>query len=124
MIKEPLQIGTLSFYVLRDKKTGRCYIEDFLESLDKHHKKDFVKIVRYFQKFSEKGELPRNSEKFKHVKDKIYSIKSYQVRIFGFYYSKSEFILTNGYRKKTQRIDPKEFNKAKVIREIFYGGRK
>lgn len=44
-----------------------------------------------------------NQEKFKHEKNEIYAFKSKQIRIYGFFDSKNNFVCCKGTKKKKNK---------------------
>lgn len=75
------------------------------------------KIFPLLQLFADKGEI-RNDEKFKLEEKPIFVFKSYQVRLYCFFYpkaSKKTLVLTHGYIKKKNKVPKIELDKAKKI---------
>lgn len=74
---------------------------------------DEKRILRYIKYYLEKGHFPNNKEKFKKIqnKDGLYEIKSYQMRLFGFFY-RSEFIIVLCVQKKKDKHNPSDIKKA------------
>jgi len=59
-----------------------------------------------------------NQERFKRVEgtDGLWEFKLHQIRIFGFFLSGGRFILTNGVRKKQDRLSKSDIAVAEAIR--------
>ena len=62
---------------------------------------------------AEHGDAP-NPEQFKHVQGKLFEFKKHQIRVFCFRDGNS-WILTNGYKKKRDRLDRKEVARAERV---------
>ncbi|GBD99036.1 hypothetical protein BMS3Abin07_01067 [bacterium BMS3Abin07] len=75
---------------------GRCLVREFIEGLQES---DRNKVVALLQRAAGYGS-PRNEEKFKHLRDRIYEFKSYQVRILCAFDMGKIIILTHGFIKK------------------------
>ncbi len=110
---EPIVEGKITFYVYVNNKTVRCNVTKFVDSLEQEQKIKFIKRIR---RWSDKGEIPSNEEQFKHEQGKIFALKLGQVRIYGFYKGKMEFVFTNGCLKKTDKADSSELDRAEEFR--------
>lgn len=91
---------------------NRCFVQEFIENIEK---KDLKQVLTLFKMIVETG-LPHNEEKFKHIGEKIYELKTRRgVRILGFFpgqnLSKS-LILTHGFYKPKNRVFIRERDKA------------
>lgn len=98
---------------------GRRPADDFLAELtvDPKRKRDHANLMHLFQALADHGKIT-NEEQFKAVagtNPKLYEFKKHQVRVFGFF-SVGKFILTNGYIKKTNKLDKSEIERAHRIR--------
>ncbi len=70
-------------------------------------------LVALFRRMADHGSVP-NREQFKHVENEIFEFKKHQIRVFCFRKG-DRWLLTNGYRKKKDRLDPSEVRRAKRI---------
>ncbi|MDP8244802.1 MAG: type II toxin-antitoxin system RelE/ParE family toxin [Candidatus Hinthialibacter antarcticus] len=109
---EPIVEGKISFFVYVNSKTSRCQITKFVDSLEQDQQ---IKFSKRIQRWAAKG-IPNNDEQFKHEQGKIFAYKQGQVRIYGFYKCKTEFVFTNGCLKKTDKADPNELSRAEECR--------
>lgn len=65
---------------------------------------------------AERGNVP-NREQFKLVEDKIFEFKKQQMRFFCFR-KDDRWLLTNGYKKKRDKLDRAEIDRAhRIMRE-------
>jgi len=85
---------------------------DFIESLNES---DQRKLVALLGRMAEHGNVP-NKEQFKHVDGKLFEFKKHQIRVFCFRDGDS-WILTNGYKKKEDKLRPAKIGQAKRIME-------
>jgi phage-related protein len=98
--------GTWTIRGLHDGR--RCFALDYIDSLQESDQK---KLHALLQRSSEKGP-PRTPEKFGKVEGNIYEFKSFQDRLFCFFYGNKTVILIHGFRKKRNRIHRKEIDRA------------
>ena len=96
----------IEFY--KDKESKRCYIEEFLDSLDT---KSRVHTLRNIQLLSDFGYSLREPYS-KNIDDGIF-----ELRIF---YKDKNIILTNGFIKKTNKTPKNEINIAKECKNKYY----
>ncbi|MCP4399978.1 MAG: hypothetical protein GY801_22060 [bacterium] len=77
--------------------------------------KDQKQVIALFQFIIEHG-LPMNKEKFRHIGDRVYELKTRGgIRILGFFGApllQNAFILTHGLRKPKQKILMREKEKT------------
>lgn len=117
MEKQCLYEGTLSLFVLRETIEKESHVEQFLKNLQKS---DRNKLFPKLEKWAKHGSFPPNRELFTYEEDNIYAIKSYQIRLYGFFYlNKREFIITDGVIKKKNRANKQILENAKQKRERF-----
>ena len=96
---------------------GTCHVREFIEHLDEANTK---KVFALLQRAAEGG-LPRNTEKFRHLEEKIYEFKSYQVRLLCFLEKGRVVVLTHGFMKKKDRTPRAEIEKAKGLMASYQG---
>jgi len=94
---------------------GKCLAQEFIEDLEEPDEKKLVALLR---RTADNG-LPRNKEKFKHLKDKICEFKSYQVRILCFLDENKLIILTHGFIKKQDKTPRSEIERAQKLMEDY-----
>lgn len=97
-----------------------CPVKDFLNNIENDKLKS--KTLRNIAELSIKGSEARPPLS-KYVSDGIFELRTKQssgvTRIFYFFYAGNKIILTNGYIKKSQNLNEKEFEKAKRYRDIY-----
>lgn len=67
-------------------------------------------LAALFKRMADYGTVP-NREQFKPVRGEIFEFKKHQIRVFCFR-RENRWLLTNGYRKKRDRIAPAEIDRA------------
>ena len=100
---------------------GRHYVRDFItEELSKEEQR---KIVALFERTAEQG-IPHNDQKFKCLRDGIFEFKSFQTRIFCAFHVNRIILLTHGCKKKKDKTDQQEIERAlRLLKEAGYGER-
>jgi len=88
---------------------------DFIDGLPES---DQRKISALLKRTAELGP-PRNKQKFKKLSNNLFEFKSYQIRIFCTFRGKSVLVLTHGIKKKKDKHDKKDMQKAKEILAIL-----
>jgi hypothetical protein len=94
-------------------RNGSSPALDFLERLDL---RELAQVVKLFQWLGDLGWI-NNREKFKPIEGTdFFEFKAHQVRM-PCYRSGNLFIVTHGFRKKKDAIDPQEIARAVRIRK-------
>ena len=98
----------VEFYYTED---GTAPARELLENIDQ--KKVLVKLAAFVKMLADEGKL-YDEQKFRIVenKERIYEFKPGGFRFFNFFYTGKKIIITNGYAKKSQKIDKKELKRA------------
>lgn len=108
--------STVKFY----ETDSRCPVAEFLDEIKNQQLKE--KTVKNMVKLAELGSnaRPPLSE---YISDGIYELRTQSTnnitRVFFFFIHGSNIIFTNGYIKKSQKMDPREFKKAKQYRDEY-----
>jgi hypothetical protein len=89
---------------------GSSPARDFVENLEPPDQRKLVVLLR---RMAEHGNVP-NEQQFKHVKGKLFEFKKHQIRVFCFRDGDS-WILTNGYKKKEDRLRRAKIRQAERI---------
>lgn len=92
--------------------------KEFLESIRSQNV--VVKLAAFVKLIADKGIL-YDEQKFKIVdkKDRIYEFKPVGYRFFNFFYTGGKIIITNGYAKKSQKVDKKELRRAINLKKDY-----
>lgn len=72
-----------------------------------------LKLVVLFRRMADHGNIP-NREQFKAISGDVFEFKKHQIRVFCFRQG-NRWLLTNGCKKKRDRLDPNEIRRAKRI---------
>jgi len=96
---------TIEWYF--DRK-GQSIALDYYNSLDMD---DRIKVIRLFKLIGNCGKI-FNKTKFMNEGDKIYAFKPQPNRFLCFFFEGNKIIITNGFKKKQQKLPMKEKTKA------------
>lgn len=90
---------------------GTIPVRKLLESLTS--KRILIKLAAFVKLMGDQGIL-YDEQKFRIVdkKEKIYEFKPAGYRFFNFFHTGRKIIITNGYAKKSQKVDKKELKRA------------
>lgn len=98
---------TIEYAVRTD---GSMPAKEFVEGLDEA---DQLKLIALFCRMAEKGSIS-NQLQFKKIRGSIFEFKKQQMRVFCFRHG-SRWFLTNGYKKKAQKLRMSEIDRAERI---------
>ena len=89
---------------------GELPAKEYFDSSDRQVQIKLLALVKYM---AEEGRL-FDETKFRSVdkKEKIYEFKPMAERFFNFFYEGKKIIITNAYRKKGKKVDPRELARA------------
>ena len=96
---------TIEWYYNKNQKSD---VLEYHQSLETTEQMDLFIL---FERMGDIGEI-QNSMKFRSEGDKIYAFKTDQERFLCFFCHGKKIIVTNGFRKKTQKLPPREKEKA------------
>lgn len=96
--------------------------EPAVEFLDSLPAKERAKVLRTIQLLGEFGPMLRMPHR-RPIDQDIYELRTVLgnniFRVFHFHYENGEFILLNGFRKKTQKTPQSEIDRAKRYRDDY-----
>jgi len=106
------------FFVYVDDQ-DRCPVIDFIDNdITTEEKRRLIRRFEYLLQ----TDPPYNKEYFRYEGKGIYAIKSNYVRILCFFLRdapRRTLVLTNGFKKKSQKAPPEELKKAiRIMNEI------
>ena len=89
---------------------GELPAKEYFDSSDRQARIKFLALVK---RLAEEGRL-FDERKFRVVdkKEKVYEFKPMADRFFNFFYEGKRIVITNAYRKKGQKVDPRELARA------------
>ena len=87
---------------------GKSDALDFFEALSNTEKR---KTLMLFKRIGDFGKIS-DITKFRNEGEKIFAFKPQPERFLSFFYSGKKIVVTNGFRKKAQKLPKKEKNLA------------
>lgn len=116
----------IEFYYTRG---GDIPAKEFLETINQP--KVLVKLAAFVKLIGDEGML-YDKQKFRIVDKpkKIYEFKPGSFRFFNFFFKDRKIIITNGYAKRSQKVDKNELKRAinfkddyiqRVVEGEYYG---
>jgi phage-related protein len=87
---------------------GKSDALDFFEALSDTQKR---KILMLFKRIGDFGKIS-DITKFRNEGEKIFAFKPQPERFLSFFYAGKKIVVTNGFRKKAQKLPKKEKNLA------------
>lgn len=106
-----LLISGTRFQLFEIVTDGRHLVQEFIDGLSETEQK---KVGALLRRTAENG-IPRSSEHFKKLDDDLFEFKAHQVRIFCTFRGKSILLLTHGIKKKKDKHDKKDMERAKQL---------
>lgn len=106
-------------YILFDDNESE--VQDLIQGLDEHdagqltHRMDFIR----------NHGTPKNESKFINEGDKIYALKTDNVRIYGFFNGAGAFDLAVGFKKGGKggkKVERRYWKRAKILRQALIEG--
>lgn len=96
---------------------GELPAKEYFDAADRQAKIKLLALVKYM---AEVGRL-FDETKFRVVdkQEKIYEFKSMDERFFNFFYEGRKIIITNAYRKKGQKVDKRELDRAIALKKDY-----
>ncbi len=95
--------------------TGRSQALEYYESLDESER---IKVLKLLKRIGDAG-VVRDKTKFVYEGDKIYAFKPQPDRFLSFFCEGKKIIITNGFRKKQQKLPQIEKEKALKLKKDY-----
>ena len=102
-----------------EKESSKVY--DYFEQCDSLTQANLLFLIKRIS--DTKIIYDKTKFRIEDKKNKIYAFKPKQERFFCFFFSGKTIIITSAYRKKRQKLDRRELEKAIRIRDQYLGGR-
>jgi len=100
-------------------KSGKCPVNEFLETLSVEDKEDIIEKIYYLKSVGNEIRRPHGD----YLRDKVYelrvSLTNHHTRTLYFFCYEDYIVLTHTFIKKTDKVPEKEINKAIKYREDF-----
>lgn len=96
---------TIEWY-FNDKQSS-----DALEYYNSLNKAERIQLLKLLKRMGDNGEI-KDKTKFRNEGDKVYAFKPQPDRFLCFFYEGKKIVITNGFRKKQQKLPLNEKDKA------------
>lgn len=110
-------------FTIYENANGTSPFIKYLNGLNKKEKATVLSSINMLQKHG--LEYGFSSSKVKYLESGIYELRVSMPngisRAFFFHQVADNYVITNGYTKKTQKMDRSEFNKAKSYKKEMEG---
>ena len=114
--REVLYQGNFHAIELAITANGRCPAKKFLNSLSKD---DREKILRVIKRLADEGKVT-NREQFKKIEgEDFFEFKNFQIRMPCYFHADGRVIITHGFLKKGDSIEPDQIYRMKRIRDEY-----
>lgn len=97
-----------------------CPLRDFLEAAEAGEAKKMYARIAYS---AQKGP-PRNKEQCRDIGDKIFELKTKDLRVFFFYDKGRVIVCSHGWEKDQQKLDPREKERAIRARTQYFAAKR
>lgn len=97
----------------------KCQVREYISNLEERNKKKVSVLLRHIAK----NGPPINIEKFRHIRDEIWELKSGSVRVLSFFQDPTlpkSLILTHGFPKPKKKKFQDEVKKAIKYRKEYF----
>jgi len=114
--QEVLYKGKFHTIELAITVNGRCPGKKFLASLSKL---DREKIFRIIKRLADEGKVT-NRQQFKKIEgEDFFEFKNFQIRMPCYFLADGRVIITHGFIKKGESINPEQIVRMKRIRDEY-----
>jgi hypothetical protein len=95
---------------------GKCPAKKFLDGLSKLDKE---KILRIIKRLANEGKVT-NRQQFKKIEgEEFFEFKNFQIRMPCYFHADGRVIITHGFIKKGDSIEPEQIDRMKRIRDEY-----
>jgi len=101
----------VEWYYMQD---GKMPAYEYFQDMEEKDQDRFLYMVKYFADSSKGTKLPATMYRIEDSTEKIYAFKPRTERLFNFMYKGGKVIITNAYRKHSQKMDKQDREKLKV----------
>ena len=113
---EVLYQGAFHTIELAVAANDRCPGKKFLDDLSKVDREKFLRIIK---RLADKGKVA-NPKQFKKIEgEKFFEFKNFQIRMPCYFSPDGRVIITHGFIKKGESIEPEQINRMKRIRDEY-----
>src|SRR5512141_2364813 len=101
------------------KANGRCPTEEFLDSLTNDEKVFIRRSIKRLEEFGNQLKRPYAAPLRDHIMELRKRTHQGNVRLFYFFFDGEKFIITHGFKKKSDKVLVSEIDKASEFRRDY-----
>ena len=101
----------IEWYYTQD---GKMSAYEYFKDMEERDQARFLYMVKYLADSSKGIRLPATMYKLEDRAEKVYAFRPGAERLFNFMYKGGKVIVTNAYRKHSQRMNKKDREKLKI----------
>ena len=94
------------------------HYSEALEYYNNLNPRERIQLLKLFKRMGDVGEI-QDKTKFRFEGDKIYAFKPQPDRFLCFFYEGKKIVVTNGFRKKQQKLPVREKENALKKRTLY-----
>jgi Phage derived protein Gp49-like (DUF891) len=114
--REVLHRGNFYTIELALTANGRCPGKKFMDGLSKPDREKILRIVR---RLANEGKVT-NRQQFKKIEgEEFFEFKNFQIRMPCYFHTDGRVIITHGFIKKGDSIEPEQIDRMKRIRDEY-----
>ncbi len=101
------------------KANGRCPTEEFLDSLTNEEKVFIRRAIQRLEEFGNQLQRPYAAPLRDHIMELRKRTHQGNVRLLYFFFDGEKFIITHGFKKKSDKVPASEIDKAIEFRKDY-----
>lgn len=113
-------MGSLKWVVEFYKKAnGRCPMEEFLDDLENEEKVFIRRSIQRLEEFGYELKRPHAAPLRDHIMELRKKTHQGSIRLLYFFFDGEKFIITHGFKKKSDKVPDSEIDKAIEFRKDY-----
>lgn len=101
------------------KANGRCPTEEFLDSLTNDEKVSIRRAIQWLEEFGTQLQRPHVASLRDHIMELRKRTHQGNIRLLYFFFDGEKFIITHGFKKKSDKVPASEIDKAIEFRKDY-----
>jgi len=98
---------------------GKCPAKKFLDGLPNPEREKISRIIKRLADKADKGKLA-NRQQFKKIEgEDFFEFKNFQIRMPCYFHEDGRIIITHGFIKKGDSIEPEQIDRMKRIQDEY-----
>jgi len=101
------------------KANGRCPTEEFLDDLENEEKVFIRRSIQRLEEYGNELKRPHAAPLRNHILELRKKTHQGNVRLLYFFFDGEKFIITHGFKKKSDKVPDSEIDKAVEFRKDY-----